>query len=105
MDFYPALANGEVVSGATFAAMREAGYRSDGEPSHYGFGMRVSDGSYGHGGWFPGYRTAVRHFFADNLTIAVQTNTDKDVDANEIIGALWRGRPRGVATSRSDQSR
>ena len=94
VDFYHALANGEIVKPATFQTMRDAGYRPPESTAHYGFGMNVGADSYGHSGWFPGYRTAVRHFFEDNLTIAVQTNTDRTVDANEIINALWQGRPR-----------
>ena len=92
VGFYHALANGEIVTPDSFRTMRDAGFKSGGAQGHYGYGMGVSENSFGHGGWFPGYRTAVRHFFAENLTIAVQTNTDLEVDANAIILALWEGR-------------
>lgn len=46
----------------------------------YGLGVMIRDTewgpSYGHGGWFPGYRTEVAYFPDKKVAIAVQFNTD-----------------------------
>lgn len=46
----------------------------------YGLGVMIRETewgpSYGHGGWFPGYRTEVAYFPEKKVAIAVQFNTD-----------------------------
>jgi D-alanyl-D-alanine carboxypeptidase len=46
----------------------------------YGLGVQIRDTewgpSYGHGGWFPGYRTEVAYFPNQKAAVAVQFNTD-----------------------------
>jgi D-alanyl-D-alanine carboxypeptidase len=53
----------------------------------YGLGSYVWDDgiepiAYGHGGWFPGYRTSMGYYPTVGLAIAVQVNTDKNSDAH-----------------------
>ena len=87
--FYHKLSNGEIVSPESYQLMIQAGHRDPQQPSHYGLGLFVSESSIGHGGWFPGYRTDARHFPWENLTIAVQTNTDAEFPMSQITKALY----------------
>ena len=86
-SFYHKLANGKIVRAQSFELMRTQGVAQE-QGWHYGFGMYVGEASVGHGGWYPGYSTDVRHFLDDNLTIAVQTNTDREFPIHEIRAAL-----------------
>lgn len=87
--FYHKLSNGEILSPESYQLMIQAGHRDPQRSWHYGFGLFVSESSIGHGGWFPGYRTDARHFPTENLTIAVQTNTDTEFPMGQITEALY----------------
>jgi D-alanyl-D-alanine carboxypeptidase len=54
--------------------------RGSGPGQEYGLGVQIRESpwgmSYGHGGWFPGYRTEVEYFPKFQTAIAVQFNTD-----------------------------
>ena len=81
--FHAALAAGDIVQPASFAAMVDGGWRDPATPGeHYGFGLFVHNGGaqVSHGGLWPGYRTHVVHDLESGLTIAVQTNRDGRVD-------------------------
>jgi D-alanyl-D-alanine carboxypeptidase len=54
--------------------------RGGGRGQKYGLGVQIRESewgpSYGHGGWFPGYRTEVEYFPKHKVAVAVQFNTD-----------------------------
>lgn len=54
--------------------------RGGGKGTKYGLDVQIRDTewgpSYGHGGWFPGYRSEVVYFPAWKVAIAIQFNTD-----------------------------
>lgn len=54
--------------------------RGGGKGVRYGLGVQLRESewgpSYGHGGWFPGYRTEVEYFPKHGVAVAVQFNTD-----------------------------
>lgn len=58
--------------------------RDDSGERFYGLGVYVSQTplgtSLGHGGWFPGWRSSMQYFPNHELAVAVQLNTDVDVD-------------------------
>ena len=86
--FYHKLANGEIVKPATFEQMHTAGLKLPDTPWHYGYGLYVQDDMTGHSGWYPGYTSNARHFANDNVTIAMQSNTDKEYNQWQVIRAL-----------------
>jgi D-alanyl-D-alanine carboxypeptidase len=61
----------------------------EGERTGYGLGVYLSRGEhgpeYGHGGWFPGYRTSVAFYPDHALAVAVQTNTDA-IEGEDVHG-------------------
>ncbi len=75
---------------ALLEEMRAGGWRDSDKDWHYGYGLFVDheDGSHGHGGLWPGYRTHVTHFPADDLTIAVQANRDGRVDLPGLVDQI-----------------
>lgn len=88
VEFFAALAEGRVLQPTTFAEMLDGGWRNPKKPdSRYGFGVFVSDAdsSFGHGGFWPGYRTHVAHFLPTGTTIAVQTNRDGRLDMEALV--------------------
>ncbi|MEN8145334.1 MAG: serine hydrolase domain-containing protein [Gemmatimonadota bacterium] len=64
--------------------------------TRYGLGVSISESelgtTYGHDGWFPGYRSKVTYFPAYGIAAAIQVNTDVEVDLGsyifEVIGVL-----------------
>lgn len=54
--------------------------RGGGKGVKYGLGVQIRESewgpSYGHGGWFPGYRTEVEYFPKHRVAVVVQFNTD-----------------------------
>jgi D-alanyl-D-alanine carboxypeptidase len=52
----------------------------NGKPSRYGLGVFVRSDelgvNYGHGGWFPGYRTQMAYYPAERVALAAQVNSD-----------------------------
>ncbi len=81
-SFFGQLAEGAIVSPESFQAMLEAGWREPESTSHYGLGVFVwrDDGSFGHGGLWPGYRSHVLHRLDSGVTVAVQANRDGRID-------------------------
>lgn len=65
---------------AMLTGVDAAGGRGGGKGNRYGLGVQLRESpwgpSYGHGGWFPGYRTEVEYFPKQRVAIAVQFNTD-----------------------------
>ncbi len=45
---------------------------------------------YGHDGRFPGYRTKMAYFPDHGIAVAMQINTDEDVDERECVLLLGR---------------
>jgi len=60
----------------------------------YGLGVYVYDTplgeAWGHGGWFPGYRSALRYFVDSGIAVCVQTNRDFAVDVDALTLDLGR---------------
>ena len=90
VKFYSALAHNRLISDESLRLMKDSGFRSTGNDVHYGFGLFVSasENSIGHEGLWPGYRSAVKHFFDSDITIAVQTNRDGKVELEQLIQLL-----------------
>lgn len=65
---------------AMLAGVDAGGGRGGGKGNRYGLGVQMRESpwgpSYGHGGWFPGYRTEVEYFPKYKVAVAVQFNTD-----------------------------
>lgn len=59
--------------------------------SKYGMGVMIRDSKwgtvYGHGGWFPGYRTELAYFPERKTAIAVQFNTDANTTLKKGVSA------------------
>lgn len=93
VSFYAALADGRVVAPETLQHMMADGPAIPDRPgARYGYGLYVDDGAlgraFGHGGWYPGYRTIVRHWLEPHVTLAVQTNADPEIDVQTAIAPL-----------------
>jgi len=67
--------------------------RRKGEPG-YGLGVDIErtelGPSYGHDGWFPGYRTKMAYFADHRMAVAIQVNTDEEVDTTRCVLSLAR---------------
>jgi D-alanyl-D-alanine carboxypeptidase len=54
--------------------------RGGGAGNRYGLAVQIRPSdwgiSYGHGGWFPGYRSEMEYFPQNRIAVAVQFNTD-----------------------------
>ena len=52
--------------------------------TRYGLGVAISETAlgvtYGHSGWFPGYRTEMRYYADHGIAVAMQVNTDVNVN-------------------------
>ena len=63
-----------------------------GQGIRYGLGVFIQDTAlgttYGHSGWFPGYRTILAYYPDHGMAVAFQTNTDVDVDLGGARDAL-----------------
>ena len=91
VEFFSALANGEIVTNESFAQMLKGEWHDPSSPSdYYGYGLFVyGDGTvFGHAGMWPGYRTHVIHSATSNTTIAVQTNRDGGIDLFPVISKI-----------------
>jgi len=60
----------------------------------YGLGVEIEDSElgpmYGHDGWFPGYRTKMAYFPKHRIAVAMQINTDDEVDQRQCVLSLAR---------------
>lgn len=91
VQFFGALTRGEIVKLETFELMKNSGWQDPNTPDwHYGFGLFVThDGNVvEHGGLWMGYRSHVRHYLDQQLTIAVQTNRDGSVNLEAIVDEI-----------------
>lgn len=75
------LYEGKVFSRALLDEMvQNAPEAKTGRGDRYGLGVQVRQSdwgiSYGHGGWFPGYRSEMEYFPEHKIAIAIQFNTD-----------------------------
>ncbi len=65
--------------------------RGGAKSSKYGLGVMIRDSKwgpvYGHGGWFPGYRTELAYFPDRKTAIAVQFNTDANASLKKGVSA------------------
>ena len=57
-----------------------SGFRGESADRRYGLGVSIRETefgpAYGHGGWYPGYRTSMGYFSDHKIAIAIQVNTD-----------------------------
>ncbi len=68
----------------------------------YGLGVQIENSEfgplYGHDGWFPGYRTRMAYFPDHQVAVAIQINTDDQIDTRQcmlsLARTLIRNRPR-----------
>ena len=91
VQFFSALAGGTIVKPETFEAMKNSGWQDPTSPDwHYGFGLFVTQNSnvVEHGGLWMGYRSHVRHYLDNQLTIAVQTNRDGPINLEAIVDQI-----------------
>lgn len=89
--FFSALAGGAIVKPETFESMKNSGWQDPTSPDwHYGFGLFVTHHGnvVEHGGLWMGYRSHVRHYLDDQLTIAVQTNRDGSINLEAIVDQI-----------------
>jgi len=76
----------------------------------YGLGVEIDDSElgpiYGHDGWFPGYRTKMAYFPKHRIAVAMQVNTDDEVDQRQCILSLARVlvRERTARTTRTTKT-
>ncbi len=65
---------------ALLAGVDSPAARGGGKNQKYGLGVQIRETewgtSYGHGGWFPGYRSEVEYFPKYKVAVAIQFNTD-----------------------------
>jgi len=99
VQFFAALAEGEIVKPESLTQMLESGWHDpNGTGYHYGFGLFVDDDGdwFAHGGMWVGYRTHVMHIVPTGITVAVQTNQD---DRTDMIGLITRVAELAAANS------
>jgi D-alanyl-D-alanine carboxypeptidase len=86
------LYEGRAIDGDYLREMIESGYRGDDAKAVYGLGaytyVTPFGVAYGHGGWIPGYNSAVRWFPRERFAIAVQINRSYDNDLPAIVERL-----------------
>ena len=86
------LYEGEALDGDYVHELIESGYRGDDAKAVYGLGaytyQTAFGTAYGHGGWIPGYNSAVRWFPRERFAIAVQINRSFDNDLPAIVERL-----------------
>lgn len=91
VKFYGALVEERIVSSESLNQMLAGEWRNPSDPGfHYGYGLFVySDPfSFGHTGFWYGYRSQVVHYPNSGITIAVQTNRDGRVDLPSVVAAI-----------------
>ena len=95
-----ALYGGRAIGAPAVEEMLASVAPRSGEGSRSGYGLGVylwkgEDGlEYGHGGWFPGYRTSMAFYPEHGVAVAVQTNTDRITGEN--VHAIRRALARLV---------
>jgi D-alanyl-D-alanine carboxypeptidase len=107
------LYEGRAIPGDYLDDLLHSGYRGEDAKAIYGLGVyqyQTAFGTaYGHGGWIPGYNSAVRYFPAQRFALAVQINRSYDNDLAAIVDRLagaFLGRPvAGAAATSAPPSR
>jgi D-alanyl-D-alanine carboxypeptidase len=95
-----ALYGGRAIGAEAVAEMLASVAPGSGEEGRSGYGLGVyiwkgDDGlEYGHGGWFPGYRTSMAFYPESGVAVSVQTNTDQVTGEN--VHAMRRALARLV---------
>jgi D-alanyl-D-alanine carboxypeptidase len=96
------LYEGRAIDGDYVRELLDSGYRGDDATAIYGLGVyqyQTAFGlAYGHGGWIPGYNSAVRYFPDQRFALAVQINRSYDNDLAAIVerlAAAYLGRDAG----------
>ncbi|HEX2464112.1 MAG TPA: serine hydrolase domain-containing protein, partial [Thermoanaerobaculia bacterium] len=86
------LYEGRAIDGDYLDELLHSGYRGDDATAVYGLGAyqyQTSFGpAYGHGGWIPGYNSAMRYFPAERFALAIQINRSYDNDLPAIVDRL-----------------
>jgi D-alanyl-D-alanine carboxypeptidase len=86
------LYEGRAIDGDYLRELLDSGYRGDDASAVYGLGAyqyQTAFGlAYGHGGWIPGYNSAMRYFPAERFALAVQINRSYDNDLGAIVERL-----------------
>ncbi len=69
-----------------------SGFRGESAERTYGLGVAISETdfgpAYGHGGWYPGYRTSMVYYAKHKIAVAMQINTDYKVDLQKYVKNL-----------------
>jgi len=69
-----------------------SGFRGESAERTYGLGLSIQKTefgpAYGHGGWYPGYRTAMLYYAEHSVAIAMQVNVDYNVDLEQYVRRL-----------------
>ena len=86
------LYEGRAIDGDYLDELLHSGYRGDDATAVYGLGayqyQTAFGPAYGHGGWIPGYNSAMRYFPAERFAIAIQINRSYDNDLPAIVDRL-----------------
>jgi D-alanyl-D-alanine carboxypeptidase len=86
------LYDGRAIDGDYVRELLESGYRGDDAKAVYGLGANTYQTAYGiaygHGGWIPGYNSAMRWFPAERFAIAIQINRSYDNDLAAIVDRM-----------------
>jgi len=69
-----------------------SGFRGESAERTYGLGVSIQKTEYGpvygHGGWYPGYRTVMLYYAEHGVAIALQVNMDYNVDLEQYVRRL-----------------
>jgi D-alanyl-D-alanine carboxypeptidase len=69
-----------------------SGFRGESAERTYGLGVAIRESEfgpvYGHGGWYPGYRTAMLYYADLKAAISIQVNMDYNVDLEQYAKRL-----------------
>lgn len=88
-----ALESGKVVSAASYRAMTTPATLANGEPTTYGFGLRIGEveghREVAHGGGIPGFSTWLGRYPDDSLSVLVLINSDV-ASTGPIVKAVTR---------------
>jgi D-alanyl-D-alanine carboxypeptidase len=86
------LYEGHAIEGEYVRELLDSGYRGDDATAVYGLGayqyQTAFGPAYGHGGWIPGYNSAMRYFPRERFALAVQINRSYDNDLSAVVERL-----------------
>ena len=79
--YVDALMHGKLIDTISLSLMKTGITANTGRNHQYGLGLQIrpypGGFGYGHSGWFPGYITDIEYYPKEDVTIAVQFNTDE----------------------------